>query len=242
VLAFGLLAAFATATRADEAALKIVDKAIAAHGGPDVLAKVKGGYSKSRGKLELAGGIDITQEVYFAIPDKFKELAELDFMGQKINTEAICNGDKFMVRANGQEVPLTDAMKKAMQEAREALGAARLVKLKDKEYTLATLGEAQVEGKPALGIKVSKKGQKDIDLFFDKTSHLLVKVERKATDAMSGDEVSEERIITEYKKNANGIPEVKKVLIKRNGVKFLELEVLEAKTFEVVDENLFTIP
>jgi hypothetical protein len=47
--------------------------------------------------------------------------------------------------------------------------------LKDKGYTLTLLGETQVKGAAALGVKVQKEGKQDVSLYFDKTTFLLVK-------------------------------------------------------------------
>ena len=50
-----------------------------------------------------------------------------------------------------------------------------MVKLvKDKGYELALIGEVKVEDKPAIGVRVSVKGQKDINLFFDKQSGVRI--------------------------------------------------------------------
>ena len=110
--------------------------------------------------------------------------------------------------------------------------------LKDKGFELSPIGEVQVAGKPAVGVRVSKKGAKDVSLFFDKTSGLMVKVEHRATDANSGQEVAEERIVLEYQQVA-GAPAAKKVLMNRDGKKFMEVEILEIKFPDTIDENEF---
>jgi len=240
VLAAGLWACAAGTVRADEEANQIIDKAVAAHGGAEIYAKQKGGYMKGRGKLEIMGGLEIAQEIHYALPDKFKEVVEFEVMGQKITTETICNGEKVVIKANGQEVPVDEKIKDAVREAVKTMQFGRLTSLKNKDITLATLGESKVEGKPALGIKVSAKGQKDVDLYFDKETHLLVKMERKGINP-SGEEVNEERLFLEYKKTGK-FPEMKKVVVKHDGKTFIELEVLETKILETVDENLFAIP
>jgi len=52
---------------------------------------------------------------------------------------------------------------------------AMLAPLKDKAYTLAPIGEVKVEDRPALGLRVSRKGNRDINLYFDKKTYLRVK-------------------------------------------------------------------
>src|SRR5262245_43481037 len=107
---------FAAKAQADDQAKAIVEKAIKAHGGQETIDKFKGGYTKSKGKLELFGGIEFLQEVHFAYPDKFKEIAELEVMGQKIRTETIVNGEKALLKVNGNEMAIPDSAKDALKE------------------------------------------------------------------------------------------------------------------------------
>jgi hypothetical protein len=55
--------------------------------------------------------------------------------------------------------------------------------MKDKDYTLESLGEVKVQDKAAVGVKVSSKGQPDIELFFDKGTGLLVKTKYRTKAA-----------------------------------------------------------
>ena len=224
--------------RGDEARA-IIEKAVKAHGGADKLAKYKAVQTKGKGKLEILGGLEITQEASFLHPDKIKEVVEFEAGGQKIRTVSIFNGDKISIKANDMEVPLSDAIKAALKDVGYALKVARLeALLKDKAFELSPLGEVKVNDKPAVGVRVSSKGRKDISLFFGKEDGLLHKVESRAVDPMSGNEVNEERIILEYQKK-DGMATPKKVLVNRDGAKFIELEVLEVKLLETLDENEF---
>src|SRR5437667_1520146 len=53
--------------------------------------------------------------------------------------------------------------------------------LKDRQLTVKLIGEEKVDGKAAVGVKVSAKDRKDIKLFFDKESGLLAKLQRRTT-------------------------------------------------------------
>jgi hypothetical protein len=103
------------------------------------------------------------------------------------------------------------------------------------------LGEVKVNGKPALGIRVSKEGHKEISFYFDKATGLVAKVERRARDLQSGQEVTEERIITAYQE-VGGRKIAKKVEVLRDGNALLEVEVIEARFVERFDDNHFTKP
>ena len=99
----------------------------------------------------------------------------------------------------------------------------------------------QHEPRPAVGIRVAAPGHKDVSLYFDKQTGLLVKITRQALDAQTGQEVSEERIIQEYQ-DVNGLKTAKKVLINRDGKKFLEAEVTDVQFLEKVDDSTFAKP
>src|SRR5262249_6710689 len=154
--------------------------------------------------------------------------------GQKINVVTVFNGEKVSFKVNGQEMKADDKILAEIKEVGHLVQVSRLVALKDKAYELTPLGEAKVEGKAAVGLRVVRQGYKDISLYFDKESGLVVKMERRGVDPMSGQEFAEERIILEYQK-VDDLPVPKKVLVNRDGKKFLELEVLEIKLSETLD-------
>ena len=228
---------------ADDEVKAIIQKAIKAHGGEKAMAKYKGTRSKSAGKLDIsgAGEVEFTQEVVVMQPDKFKETMELDIAGTKVKVMTIANGDKFSIEAGGKDVPLTDAIETALKEAQHSIKTSRLASLlKDKAIELSPLGEVKVEREAAVGVRVSTKGQKDLSLYFDKKTGLLAKVERRTVDASSGKEYTEERIIVEYSKpNKLGIPTPKKVVVKKDGKKFMEAEVSEMTQLEKIDDSEF---
>ena len=238
-----VLVAFASASRADDAeARAIVAKAIKAHGGEDLLVKQKPVQSRSKGKMNLpgVGEVEFDQTVSAMQPDKFKETVEMTIGGQKISVVTIANGDKYSIEANGKAVDITDPIKEALANARYQMKVGRLAPLlKDKGYDLSLIGESKVEGKTTIGVRVTMKGQKDVSLFFDKETSLLAKLECRTVDATTGNEVNEERIILEYKKNADGVPLPKKVAVKHDGKAYVEVEVLEMNYLEKLDESEF---
>ena len=247
LLSAAVVLGFAFAARAaDDDVKAILAKAIKAHGGEEALTKHQAGQTKSKGKLVIPGlgETDFTSESAFMLPDKFKEAIDFEVMGKKINVVTIANGDKVSIdtTVDGNNVPvkITDEIKDAMKEQQYMMKAARLVALtKDKSFQLEPLGEVKVEGKPAVGIRVSSKGHKDLSLYFNKDTGLLAKSERRSVDPMSGKEFTEERIILDYEKTKEGIPLPKKVLVKHDGEKHVEAEIVEAKWLEKLDDSEF---
>src|SRR5262249_2306647 len=100
------------------------------------------------------------------------------------------------------------------------------------------LGEAEVEGKAVVGVRVSSKGHEDISLYFDKKTYLLTKTVFRATEK-NGNEANDERIVAEYTKDKNGVPVPKKVVMKRGGGEVMELDVTEFTYLEKLDDNEF---
>jgi hypothetical protein len=235
------LVAFAPATaRAADEPKDIVAKAIKAHGGEDVL-KHKAARSKAKGKINLpgVGEVEFTQTTAYMLPDKFRDTLELSVGGKSVTVLTLLNGDKLTIEVDGKAVDAPDTAKNSLKDVAYMSEALRLVPLlKDKKYELSLIGEEKVEGKKTTGIRVSAKGQKDISIYFEKETWLMTKIEMRTTDD-SGNEITEERIITEYKKNGNGPPMPKKILVKRDGKTFVDAEMLELEYLEKIDDSEF---
>src|SRR5260370_18135650 len=95
----------------------------------------------------------------------------------------VVNGDKGWIKLNDGETK--EMSKEQLAEEREELygkAVAALVPLKDKTYQLAALGESKVEGRDAVGVRVSRKGHRDVSLFFDKGNGLLAKTRTPVKD------------------------------------------------------------
>ncbi len=239
--AFVLGLVLSPAARADDAIKAVIDKAIRAHGGAEKLTRDRAVQTKSKGTLELAGNsVSFTQETV-AYQGKFKEEVKLEVMGQAVTVTSGFDGKAGWINANGTDVPVDEKLQKELQEASYQMKLGRFVFLKDKSVELSPLGETKLDGKTLVGIKVTSKGHRDTDLHFDKETGLLTKINRKALDAMSGQEVEDERIIKEYQQ-ADGIKVAKKVLVNRDGKKFMEVEVEEVKIFDKVDDDTFAKP
>jgi hypothetical protein len=163
----------------------------------------------------------------------------------KITQTQVYNGDKFWINVNGMDIPLDDKFKDEVKEQvyQEKVGS--LVFLRDKEkgkgIELSPLGEVKVEGRPAVGVRLASKGHRDINMYFDKTTGLLAKTEARVLDFMSQQEVTEEKIFTDYKEK-EGLPRPNKVLMNRDGKKFLELEFTEIKLLDKLDDSTFAKP
>ncbi len=230
-----------TQLAAAEGEKAIIEKAVKAHGGAAKLNKFKAAQTKAEGKLDLLGGITFTSDSTVQYPDKFKEVTQLEVMGKQVTVTTVYDGKKVYINANGTAVPVSDKVEEEVKEVMRIGGLMRMVFFTEKGYELASLGEIQVNDRPAVGVRVSKKGGRDINLYFDKKTGLVAKVERRGVDPMGGQEFTEERVIKEYQ-DKDGMKIAKKLLINRDGKKYMELDITEVKFLDKVDDSEFKQP
>lgn len=243
-LVIGLLLLAAVPVRAgDQADAKVIlDKAIKAAGGEKKLAaRYKAGTSKGKGKINLMGTeIEFTFEAAVQPPKQSRRRSEGDFNGMKFERTEVLNGDKGWVAFMGNTEEMSEDQLAAAKEDLYAGWVVTLVPLKDAGFKLAPLAETKVADHPAVGVKVSHQGHKDVNLYFDKEKGLLVKVERRIKD-MQGQDVDQETFYTDYKED-NGVQRATKQKTKRDGNDYLDIEITEFKPVDKFDENTFAKP
>jgi hypothetical protein len=229
-------------SQTDDEARTIIGKAIKAMGLDKEPADSKGYRTKAKGTVEVNGmSLPFSQTTTIRLPDQFKDAMELDVNNMKLLVNTVFDGKKGWVEVSGQIINLDDKVTAELKDIGRLIKIGRLKVLLDKKYELAVIGEVKVDEKPAVGIRVSSKGTKDITLFFEKSTSLLVKVDRQAIDAMSGQEVQEERIIHSYQDKDRGkMPHMISVL--RDGKKYVDAEVLELTPLDDVDPSEFDMP
>ena len=129
-------------------------------------------------------------------------------------------------------------------EVRETMQLNRIVRLvpllRDKSYVLQPLGEVKVEDQPALGVKATVKGHRDVRLFFSKANGLLIKTEHVTGDD-AGKTVVQEEFYSDFKDD-QGYQRPMKITAYRNGKKVMEADVLDVKYLDKVDKAEFTKP
>lgn len=229
---------------ADARAMKeLIAKAIKATGGKDVLTKYKAGTNKLKGNIYLMGmTIPFTGETVYQTPNRLRVEVDVEVAGKSYKTIQVFNAGKGWFSLNGKVMKMTKDM---LNEGKQQLytgAVTRLVMLNDKGYKLSPLGEAKVGGRDAVGVRVQHTGFRDVSLYFDKKTHLLVKMETRGKDLTAGDtEFTSETYYSDYKK-VEGMQVPHKVVVKRDGKDFLDGEVTEAKPAEKLDDSVFAMP
>jgi hypothetical protein len=239
-----LVAVLSIAGRGDsgstDAALLIVDQAIQAHGGAEALAKTRSMIEATRGSITFDKEVlPFVCEVTLQLPEQCRWAYELEAGTQKVQVQLGINGEKGW-RSGGGAVK--EMVKLEVEEQRERAYASwlmTLLPLKENDTELAVLPEIKVGNEPAVGVQVTRKGRPEVKLYFDKKSHLLVKLERKAKDA--GQEVTLEALLSEPK-SFDGVKLASKRVELFNGKKIAEWTITSCKFSVRLEESVFAKP
>jgi hypothetical protein len=229
-LAVFLLGACGAARGADDPQA-LIRRAIKEMGGEEVLSRRVAVTRKVKGKLEAAAGLKLNLTVagdlmHQAGGRQTKMAFDIDLSGNKIRMVLVLDGDNSWQSVNGAVQPLLPPQREALRGSAHQERVAGLVDLlKDKGFTLAALPDAKVEGRAAKGVKVSYKGQPDVQLYFDKGSGLLVKYGYRGKVMGTNKEGLQEVLLRDYRPVSSAAAEEKALRaagLKTDGKSLLE--------------------
>jgi hypothetical protein len=231
----------AVAAPADDEARAIIERAVKAHGGFERLSRVRADRVRCKGVLIVNDKeTPFTSETTVQPPSRFRNLFDLQGARKAVFVEVL-NGDKVSFSIDGQPQKVDDGLATEVRETMQLNRIIRLVPLlTDKAYTLQPLGEVKVEDQPAVGVKATAKGRRDVRLFFNKANGLLIKTEHLMDDD-AGKTVVQEEFYGDFKDD-EGYKRPMKITAYRNGKKIMEAVVLDVKYLDKVDEEEFTKP
>jgi hypothetical protein len=225
---------------AEEEPRAIVERAIKAQGGEEQVAKLtKAWRAKVKG---TRGKLSNTGEMLYQAPGQMRIATSIEVGDVKIPIIAVLNGDKGWQHINGQTREVTgkelEEMKDGAYRSREVRFLLPLVK--EPGFTFSLLPDQEVSERPATGIRVQKKGHRDIDLYFDKENGLLVKTESRILNPEKKELVLEQ-IFSEYK-DFDGVKLATKFTKYENG-KLQSIEEITEMTFvDQIDAQEFAKP
>jgi hypothetical protein len=228
---------------ADKDVKAIIAKAIEARGGAANLEKYKASVSAFKAKIIAENQeVTMTGTTKDQIPDKLRIDATMTVMGQNVKYVQVINGDKGWQVINGMNMELE---KDQLAEEREGFHAGQVADLRglnSKGAKLSPLGESTVEGKAAVGVKVSTDGYRDVSLYFDKATGQLLKSETKGKDPTTGPkDFKAETFYSDYK-NVSGVNTPHKVRVTRDGKPFMNMEMTSVKLLDKLDDKEFAKP
>ena len=165
----------------------VIDRAVEAHGGAARLAKFKVHTMKGTGKFYGAGdALDFTLAATSHGDKQFHAAIDLNIVGQDLKIVLVVDGAKGWEKINGDVKDMPADELAEHQEQMHADAVIGLRPLGSRDYQLAPLGEVKVGDHPAVGVRVSRKGRRDVNLFFDKAKGHLVKSEQVIKDIKAG--------------------------------------------------------
>jgi hypothetical protein len=182
--------------------------------------------------------VPINAEICYQLPGQSKAGLEFQANGDSVRYVQILNGKRAWQIVNGEVTELKDGAVNEMLEGMHQVRAETLVPLLDeKVHSLSLLPECKIGCRKAIGVTVKAKNHQDIDMYFDKENHLLVKTRRKGP-TFSGEDLVEEYFFSDHKKT-DGIVWPRKIVVYWDGKKHHEVEVTEIKLSKQIPEKEF---
>ena len=230
---------FVVPSRADDKDAKaILDKAINALGGAEKLDKVKAFSWKSKGTITFNDNEnEFTGEVTIKGLDQYRR----EFGNDQFSGVVVVDGNKGWRKFGDNSAELEgDGLANEKRAIYLNVIPITLVQLNGNGFKFESAGEEKVGDKPANVLKVTAPDGKDFKLYFDKESGLPVKLIAKVV-GFDGQEFTQETTLGNYK-DFGGIKKATKIESKRDGEKFVDVEITEFKVLGKVDPKTFAEP
>jgi hypothetical protein len=226
----------------DKDARAIINKGIKALGGEEKLRAARALTWKGKGKISFDGNdSEFTSQTTVQGLDRLHAQFEGEFMGNKVKGVTVLNGDKGWRKFGDMEMEMDkDGVANEKRSLYLQVVPVTLAALRGKFFTAKAAPDEKVGGKPAAVLKVSGPDGKDFTLYFDKESGLPVKQVAKVVGFM-GDEFTQETTFSNYK-SFGGIKKATRIESKRDGKKFLTVEITDFKALDKVDPKTFAKP
>lgn len=239
-----LVLVFSQYTSAEEMEpAKILNKAMTAQGGRDNLKRTTMLHLRSKG-VSIVSGKErkFSAEYWYKSPGQSKMVSKIKIgEDQEIVFLQVSNGKTGWEKTDESLRALSESEFKEWQASDNVTQATRLFPLlDDKSISLTATGETTVDDQEAVGIRVSRKGHRDLNLYFDSKKYLLLKSEIRLTPR-DAKESLKETFYSDYK-DFDGLKFPMKRTRFLNGKKVMEDEVVEIEFLENIDETLFQKP
>lgn len=237
-----LLVALLTAPPAGTDPDALIRRAIAAHGGADRLDKLRRVRELTAGELHLRGKvIPFTSETLQRLPGSFRHLVAAEIDGRPFEMLQVYDGQQGWLLEGGTRHIVDAKTLVGMKATAHAAYVASLTPLlaPDKGYRFRLLPEERILERPALGIEVDQEGQRDVSLYFDRASGLLVK--KVLRPHAGGASSVQEEIFSDFK-DVEGLKRPTRVRILLNGVMHAECVLRSTEFLDRVDDAEFSKP
>jgi hypothetical protein len=243
IAALVLTLALTSSLPAQDTAHSMIQRAIVAHGGQQRLSSVRADKVKIKGTLHLgSAAVPFTDELTVQAPEQFKSVVRI-VEGTRTRTIVhVLDGEKATITVDGQPQIVSGSNIAQMRQTLQLDQAMKLVPLLiDPAFTIAHAGEYQYNGRVVVGVRVTGRGQRDLRLYFDRETALLVKSDFLLDGPLGGKDVRQEAFYGEYR-DVGGYLRPGRVTVCRDGKKVMEAELVEAHHFDHIDPHEFQGP
>jgi hypothetical protein len=228
VIVLLFLAGAAPAVHAQDSARSIIERAIVAHGGMDKLSRARADRTRMRGVIYVGKTtVPFTSEVTVQLPKKYKMVLA---MREADKTRVVIHeldGDAVNITIDGTTQHAQGTHANQLRQTLELESAMRLVPLLDaRAFTLTTLGEFKLNDRVVVGVGVKGSGQRELKMYFDRETALLVKTEQRI-DGGDGKDVVQEAFYRDHRE-VGGYRRPGRAAAYRDGKKVLEGELIDA--------------
>lgn len=228
-----------------------IEWAIKAHGGEAKLAK------SSMATRRLYCAVESPEKVMipfyldnmWVMPDKYRVRFQTPLVTQQnawtdakiewVARESVLNGDRAYHAANKQVTELSGGELAGFKEQVYAENLCRLLPLRESRYELKILDDAEEERMTLAVLEVSSQGHKAVNLYFDKKTGLLYKMQHPVMGPNS-QYTNQDVYFREYA-DFSGIKHWRRVTVVTEGGRSYEGE-LQSLRFDKIPDEYFAVP
>jgi hypothetical protein len=243
VVAAGVLLGGLGRAAAQDEARAVIARAVQAYGGEAKLARLRCVRTTTRGTLQLPSGeATFAAETSAELPGRIKNVLHCDLQGRTHTLTQTIDGERVAVVVDGQAQAVKGPAEAELRELLYAQQVQTLTPLlRDPAYQLTLAGAERVNGRPAVAVQVTARGHRDVVLCFDQATDLLVQARRRTVDPATARAVLQEEQYGDFR-TSDGLLRPVKVVVFKDGRKFMEAEVVAIKYLEKLDDSVFAQP
>lgn len=220
---------------------EIIERAIAVQGGEEQVARLINSAWRAKVKGQR-GDLKISGEIAHQGLGKGRITTSMSKFGLLLQVVVVHNGDKVWRSINGITGEVTG---KELEEMRDGGYRSRRVRfllplVREPGFTLTSLPDVQVSKSPAVGVRVQCEGHRDVDVYFDKATGLLAKIESRLIEP-GKQPIVLEQVISNYRE-FDGVKLGTKLTKYENGKVHSLEEFTDLIFVDHIDESEFEKP
>ena len=221
---------------------QVIERAIVAHGGYESLSKSRAERIELRGTMYVGQtAVPFSNHLTLQLPAQYKSVVVLQQGERRHGIVHLLNGDQAMVLIDGQPQTVNSLHLSQLRQTLQLEQAMRLVPLlSDPGFTLHPGQDYEYNGGMVTSVRIQGKSQRELVLYFDQKSGLLVKSEHRL-DGPGGKDVTQEAFYSDYRE-VGGHRRPGKVTIRRDGQKVMDVELVDAQRLMRIDVLEFNRP